>query len=103
MPRASVRIGEQFGINAETLRGWAMQADIEAGGRSGTTSQRRLVRREGAEGNGDLVAVGHASLGVVVDAVHDLVAPASRRVQPGELATQLPSDSVGLLGERPED
>lgn len=42
------------------------------------------------------------ALGVVVDAVHELVAPASRRVQADELVTQIPSESVGLLGQRPK-
>ena len=35
---ACSRIGEQLGINAETLRGWVSQAEIDAGGRPGTTS-----------------------------------------------------------------
>lgn len=32
------RIGEQLGINSETLRGWVKQAEIDAGTRPGTTT-----------------------------------------------------------------
>jgi transposase len=35
---ACSRIGEQLGINAETLRGWVTQAEIDAGGRPGTST-----------------------------------------------------------------
>ncbi len=35
---ACKRIGEQLGINAETLRGWVTQAEIDGGRRAGTTS-----------------------------------------------------------------
>jgi len=37
-PGACTRIGGQLGINAETLRGWVMQAEIDEGGRPGTTT-----------------------------------------------------------------
>jgi transposase len=32
------RIGEQLGINPETLRGWVSQAEIDAGSRPGTST-----------------------------------------------------------------
>jgi transposase len=35
---AVVRIGTRVGVNADTLRGWVKQADIDAGRRPGTTS-----------------------------------------------------------------
>jgi transposase-like protein len=37
-PGAIWRIGEQLGINAETLRGWVQQAEIDGGDRPGTTT-----------------------------------------------------------------
>jgi transposase len=42
------RIGEQLGINPETLRGWVSQAEVDAGDRSGTATidTARLVELE---------------------------------------------------------
>jgi len=37
-PGACARIGDQFGINPETLRVWVTQAEVYAGGRPGTTT-----------------------------------------------------------------
>ncbi|HEX8508125.1 MAG TPA: transposase [Propionibacteriaceae bacterium] len=37
-PGACKRIGEQLGINSDTLRGWVNQAEVDAGDRAGTTS-----------------------------------------------------------------
>jgi transposase-like protein len=34
------RIGEQLGINPETLRGWVKQVEIDAGTRPGTTTDQ---------------------------------------------------------------
>jgi len=47
-PGACRRIGEQLGINPETLRGWVQQAEIDAGDRPGTTTSdaQRLVELE---------------------------------------------------------
>ncbi len=35
---ACARIGGQLGINSETLRGWVVQAEVDAGSRPGTAS-----------------------------------------------------------------
>lgn len=35
---ACKRIGDQLGINADTLRGWVNQAEVDAGDRVGTTT-----------------------------------------------------------------
>jgi transposase-like protein len=42
------RIGEQLGINPETLRGWVKQAEIDAGTLAGTTTSQgaRVVELE---------------------------------------------------------
>ena len=47
------RIGEQLGINADTLRGWVKQAQIDNGSRPGTTTvdagRIRQLEKENAE------------------------------------------------------
>ncbi len=47
-PAACRRIGEQLGVNVETLRGWVSQAEVHAGARPGITStdSARLVELE---------------------------------------------------------
>jgi len=42
------RIGEQLGINSETLRGWVSQAEVDAGSRPGTSTgdAQRMVELE---------------------------------------------------------
>ena len=40
-PGACARIGDQLGINPDTLRGWVTQAEVDAGGRPGTTTSDR--------------------------------------------------------------
>ena len=47
-PSAARRIGEQLGINPETLRGWVHQVEIDAGARPGTTTSdaQRLAELE---------------------------------------------------------
>lgn len=42
------RIGEQLGVNPETLRGWVVRAEVDAGDLPGTTTSdaRRLVELE---------------------------------------------------------
>jgi len=37
-PGACQRIGQQLGINADTLRGWVTQAEVDDGARPGTTT-----------------------------------------------------------------
>jgi transposase len=47
------RIGEQLGINTDTLRGWVKQAQVDAGQRPGTTTadaaRIRQLERDNAE------------------------------------------------------
>src|SRR6266568_4023967 len=47
------RIGEQLGINSDTLRGWVKQAQLDVGQRPGTTTadgaRIRQLERENAE------------------------------------------------------
>lgn len=45
---AIARVGDQLGINRETLRNWVLQAEIDAGDRSGTTTDQaqRLAELE---------------------------------------------------------
>jgi len=47
-PGALQRVGEQLGINPETLRGWVSQAEVDAGDRPGTSTSdaQRLAELE---------------------------------------------------------
>ena len=47
-PGAIARIGDQLGINRETLRNWVSQAEVDAGDRPGTTTDQaqRLAELE---------------------------------------------------------
>ncbi|AEI12054.1 transposase IS3/IS911 family protein [Cellulomonas gilvus ATCC 13127] len=47
-PAACRRIGDQLGINPETLRGWVNRAETDAGDRPGTTASdaRRMAELE---------------------------------------------------------
>ncbi len=53
MTAACTRVGEQLGINRDTLRGWVKQVQIDQGVRAGTsTSERdriRALEKENAE------------------------------------------------------
>jgi transposase len=50
---ACTRVGEQLGINADTLRGWVKQAEIDSGARPGVSSadsaRMRALEKENAE------------------------------------------------------
>lgn len=43
---AVVRIGQRTGVNADTLRGWCEQADVDVGRRAGTTTSDAARIRE---------------------------------------------------------
>ena len=44
---ACTRVGEQLGINRDTLRGWVKQIQVDDGARPGTSSDRaRMARLE---------------------------------------------------------
>jgi transposase len=43
---AVVRIGARVGVNADTLRGWCKQADIDSGRRPGTTTEDAKTIRQ---------------------------------------------------------
>ena len=43
-PGALARISKQLGINPETLRNWVTQAEIDAGVRPGTTTDRARAK-----------------------------------------------------------
>ena len=53
MTAACRKVGAELGINADTLRGWAKQAQVERGLRPGSTSadaaRIRALERENAE------------------------------------------------------
>jgi len=40
--QAVIRIGQRVGVNADTLRGWVKQAQIDAGERPGTTTNESV-------------------------------------------------------------
>jgi transposase len=50
---ACTRVGEQLGINADTLRGWVKQAEIDSGARPGVSTadsaRMRALEKENAE------------------------------------------------------
>ena len=53
-PGACTRFGDQFGINAGTLRGWVMQAEVDAGARAGTTTSDSVKLAELERDNREL-------------------------------------------------
>ena len=48
------RVGEQLGINADTLRGWVKQAQIDAGVRPGVSTSESARIRELEKDNAEL-------------------------------------------------
>jgi transposase len=48
------RVGEQLGINADTLRGWVKQAQVDAGLRPGVTTSESARVRELEKENAEL-------------------------------------------------
>ena len=48
------RVGEQLGINADTLRGWVKQAQVDAGVRPGVTTSESARIRELEKENAEL-------------------------------------------------
>jgi transposase len=50
---ACTRVGEQLGINADTLRGWVKQAEIDSGARPGVSTadsaRMKALEKENAE------------------------------------------------------
>jgi len=48
------RIGPRVGVNADTLRGWCKQADIDAGRRPGTTTAEAATIRQLQQENREL-------------------------------------------------
>src|SRR5665647_1823793 len=76
-PGALQRVGEQLGINPETLRGWVGQAEVDAGDRPGTSTSdaQRLVElerenRELRRSNAILRSVSDAARSEVIAKVH---------------------------------
>src|SRR5438034_8284880 len=49
------RIGEQLGINSDTLRGWVKQAQVDAGLRPGTATARSEEHTSELQSHSDLV------------------------------------------------
>ena len=43
---AVIRVGQRTGVNADTLRGWCKQADVDAGRRPGTTTSDAVRIKE---------------------------------------------------------
>lgn len=54
----ATRVGEQLGINPETLRNWVMQAEIDAGERPGTSTSDAQRIAELERENGSAARIG---------------------------------------------